>query len=427
MNIAPDFIRAAVTDIMLVLLLYTMSTPKYSNKFSYIAVMLTLVILNLTVNTYYYIRNDYTSVAKVDLLMLLMIAIVLKPLFRETIAQWCFSFVTLLNLYVAVVIISYSLCDFFPHPFYAITVLRLFLFAVIIFTLKRYILPLYREVLKRWNAYIPMLVGLFINLAYFLFGDDVEQMMTNFMWQLLLLILLEVLIYVSVFYSMNIMAREGELSEENIKMQSDRELLKLSATSMADRLRLIEETVSQQRFAAHDRRHFNRTVLELLEQGKQQDAIALLREKTEVLPPANRRYCENTTVGAAVSYFVTLAQGKGIKTAINIEIPQMLKVDSLELAMALSNLLENAIHSCESLPVEAEKHLGFTCHHVGRLAIEITNSCAQDSKLDKNGFPSSIRKDHGVGTKSVLAFVEKYDGELLYQIENSVFTVRMLV
>lgn len=91
------------------------------------------------------------------------------------------------DLLRAAVIISYSLCDFFANPFYAITGLRLILFSAGIFALRRYFLSLYREVLKRWNVYIPMLAGLFINLVYFIFGADVERMLTDFMWPLLLL------------------------------------------------------------------------------------------------------------------------------------------------------------------------------------------------------------------------------------------------
>lgn len=426
-TIVSDFLRAVVTDVMLVLLLYTMSRPKYSKKSIYIIVTLVLVVANLLVNTYFYLRNDYTSVARVDLLMLLVIAVTLKPLFQETIAQWCFSFVTLLNIYVAVVIISYSLCDFFLNPYYAITALRFVLFASVTFALRRYFLPLYHKVLGRWNIYIFMLVGLFINLAYFMFGTDVEQMLTDFMWPLLLLILLEALIYISIFYGMNIMSQESELKEENLKMQSDRELLNLSAVSMAERLRLMEEAVHQQSIAAHDRRHFNSTILELLEQGLPQDAATLLKKQTQASTPKGSYYCKNTAVNAAVVYYATLAKSKGIFTHISLDIPDKLPLDSLELAMVLSNLLENAIHGCEVLPETAEKYLHFACHHVGRLVVEISNPCVASVMLDDNGYPISRQEGHGIGTKSVLAFTAKYDAELFYRIKNGIFIVRMLV
>lgn len=60
-GIFPDLLRATVTDIMLVLLLYTMSRPRYSKKSIYIGATMLLVVLNLLVNTYFYLKSDYNS------------------------------------------------------------------------------------------------------------------------------------------------------------------------------------------------------------------------------------------------------------------------------------------------------------------------------------------------------------------------------
>lgn len=95
--------------------------------------------------------------------------------------------------------------------------------------------------------------------------------------------------------------------------------------------------------------------------------------------------------------------------------------------MALSNLLENAIHGCGYLTAGINKYLRFDCRCVGRLALEISNPCAGNIRLDENGRPCSPREGHGVGTKSVLAFAVKYNAELFYRIEDGIFTVRMLV
>lgn len=215
--------------------------------------------------------------------------------------------------------------------------------------------------------------------------------------------------------------------EENLRMQSDQELLHLSAVSMAERLRLMEESVHKSSIASHDRRHFNGMVLELLEQGQPEEAAAILRRQTEAISLKGRRCCENTVVGAAVCYYAALAEGKGIAVEISLDIPEELEVDSLELSMAVSNLLENAIHGCDATPEAEKRYLRFVCCHVGRLVLEISNSCAEDTVLDENGFPDSHREGHGVGTRSVLAFAGKYDAELFYRIEHGTFTVRMLL
>ncbi len=122
-----------------------------------------------------------------------------------------------------------------------------------------------------------------------------------------------------------------------------------------------------------------------------------------------------------------LAKQQGIAVQIVLDIPSELTVDALELSMAVSNLMENAINACGRLPQERNAYLRFTAHHAGRLLLEMENPCAEDTVLGADGFPFTRQVSHGVGSKSVQAFANKYNGELLYQVKEGVFRVRLLV
>ena len=74
-----------------------------------------------------------------------------------------------------------------------------------------------------------------------------------------------------------------------------------------------------------------------------------------------------------------------------------------------------------------QSFINFNCRNVGRLLLEMENPCPEDTILDENGYPVTLEEGHGIGSKSVIAFAKKYDGELMYQIENKVFRVRLLV
>lgn len=239
----------------------------------------------------------------------------------------------------------------------------------------------------------------------------------------LLMMAVELTFFLYLYSLYGSMRKISELSRH----ESDSELLRLSALSMSERLRLMDESFHQQSLDFHDRRHFNGMILELLEQGNVEDAVVFLRQQAESAPMTHRKYCENTAVNAIVCSYATRAQDKGIDTDISLEIPKELEIDSLELAMAISNLLENAILGCEELPAEVPKNISIICRNVGKLALQIKNPCTSDTTLDENGFPFSTHEGHGIGTKSVMAFVKKFDGFLLYQIENGVFSVRLLV
>ena len=132
-------------------------------------------------------------------------------------------------------------------------------------------------------------------------------------------------------------------------------------------------------------------------------------------------------VNAAVCHYAALAEQSGIDPKIELTIPSELPVDSLEFSMVISNLMENAIQGCMRLPINHGRYLRFNCRNVGRLLLEMENPCMEGIILDENGYPIAQEDGHGVGSKSVITFAKKYDGELIYTIEKGVFRVRLLV
>ncbi|MCD8568886.1 MAG: GHKL domain-containing protein [Geovibrio sp.] len=423
----PDLLRAVTTDIMLILLLCTMAMPKYKSRVVYVAATAVILIGNLSANYYFYLSENYTAVFYVDLAMLFVIGIALKPLFTDKIMQWCFSYITMLNIYAAVVFISYSFRNVFPDPVYGNVYLRLILFSVVIIVFRKWVSKPYRKVLDYWHIYILPTAALFICFLGYFFGGDIQDTLTGNYLPLIFLIILGLSVYIAIIHSLKTITMQYEMREENQAMQAERAYLQLAADGMSERLKLIEAVSVQNIRTAHDRRHFNNVLLELLERGQTDEAAALLRSQNQSVLKINRVYCENPAVNAAVSHYANIAEQAGIQTEISLDIPGSLSVDTLELSMAVSNLLENAIQSCKGLPENKAPFIRFICRSVGRLLLEMENSCSEDAALDESGYPAAIGEDHGIGSKSVIAFVNKYDGELIYKIENGVFRVRLAV
>lgn len=262
---------------------------------------------------------------------------------------------------------------------------------------------------------------------YVLSSDDIVATLTEQAVPLLLVIFIGLAAYSSIFLSLKNLQREYQVKEENQKMQAEREYLQLAAGNMSERLKMMEEVSVQNSRAAHDRRHFNNMILEFLENGENQEAAILLRRQNQTAPKMSRVYCENSVVNAAVCHYVNFAEQSGIPIEIELEIPRELHVDSLELSMVVSNLLENAIQACLMKSGNDGKFIHFICRNVGRLLLEMENSCGVDTALDEDGYPVTYEEGHGIGSKSVIAFARKYDGELIYSIENGMFQVRLLV
>ena len=423
----PDLLRAVVTDAMLVLLLCTMATPRYKSKAVYALAIALILSINISANYYFYRTQNYTAVFYVDLAMLLVIGITLKPLFTDTIMQWCFSYVTMVNIYSAVVFLSYFLRNIFPNPLYGNSIARFLLFTAFILAFKKWVSAPYRKVLDYWHIHLLPIAALLACLLGYFFGGDIRDTLTRNQLPLFLLIFLGFAVYTSIIYSLKIITRQHAMREENALMRVEKEYLQLATNGMTERIKLMEDASAQNSRAAHDRRHFHNVLLGLLERGQTREAAALLQADRHATPTTSTVYCENPAINAAVCHYASMAEQAGIRTEICLDIPDNLDVDPIGFSMVISNLMENAIHSCQNLPQGKTPYLLLTCHHVGRLLLEIENPCSPDTTLDGNGLPAVRSEGHGIGSKSVAAFARNYDAELLYEIANGVFRVRLLV
>ena len=216
------------------------------------------------------------------------------------------------------------------------------------------------------------------------------------------------------------------LKLKEYKLKSDAIMLQMAAKSMRERLLTTEELVRQDRAMRHDRRHFEALLLSLITDGKTDEVKKCLEERMAQEPHTAARYCDNTTVNAAITHYVSKAQNMDIVVNIRANIPSELNVDEMQLAIVISNLLENAIHACEKLDKE-KRRIEITAMYKEQLLLEIVNSCEGKVPLDDLGHPYTSEEGHGVGTRSVLAFVDQTDSDIRYIAEEGVFKVRMMI
>ena len=423
----PDLLRAVISTTANVLLMMTLLQPKYSKKITLLT-MLGILSADLGTAIYCYFSGNLTLLSKLDIVLFAVLCFAVRPLFKDTFMQWLFSYLTVQNVSDAVIVLSFIGSRRMPYPVYSNSLLRLILFGAFLLVLSRYVRPLYRHAVEHWTAYFAVALGIYITFNYYvLSSDDIVVTLTEQAVPLLLVIFIGLAAYGSIFLSLKNLQREFRVREENQKMQAEREYLQLAAGNMSRRLELMEKVSAQNSRAAHDRRHFNNVLLELLEQGETGEAAALLQSQNQAALKISKVYCENPAVNAAVCHYAGLAEQAGIPAELALDIPGDVNIDALGFSMVVSNLMENAIQACGRLPQNKDPYIRFTCRSVGRLLLEMENPCAEDTALDENGYPAACKKGHGIGSKSVAAFVKKYDGELLYKIENGVFRVRLLV
>lgn len=426
-ELLPDLLRAAVSTTMNVVLMLSLLQPKYGKKVTCFA-MLGILTLDFGSALYCYIFGSLTLLARIDFFLFTLLCFAVRPLFKDTFMQWLFSYLTVQNISYIVIIFSFIASRHLPYPPYANNALRLVLFLIFYFLLRYRIRPLYRQLLERWNVFFYVALSVYLTFGYYsLFGDDIVNTLTEQAVPLLLLITVALMAYMSIFHALKVLLREAALGEENLKLVNSKQLLRQSAQSMEQRIALMDESAKQMSIINHDRKHLNNTLQELLEHGNVDEALCLLKDQqtysTNMAPVS---YCENAAANAAIGYYAAIAKRQDITCDIHAQIPAKTGFDSLELSMVLSNLMENAINACVNLPEEEKRYLQLTVICDEQLIIETENPYGEEITLDENGCPTSADEGHGIGTKSIHAFAERYGGEVIYKIADDIFNVRLI-
>ena len=275
---------------------------------------------------------------------------------------------------------------------------------------------------------MPLVSVVLIVVDMFLLGMGQYQNFNSgqFLRTAVLLVIVNIAVFIVLEKYTGLMHREMELAQEKSRLKSDADIMEMAAKTMKERLQSAETVMQKDRMMRHDRRHFEALLYQLLEDGKTEEAKKYLEERLSMEPKGIQKYCENTTVNAAISHYISWAKKEGIQTTVSANIPVSLPVDEMELAITISNLLENAVYACLKLP-EEERYLKLTAKYKNQLLLEIENSCEGTVPLDQDGHPFSNENNHGIGTRSVLAFVGKTNSEIQYLAEEKRFRVRMIV
>lgn len=181
-------------------LLFMMAQPRYSKKITGSLVFAVFVVDILT-SLYFYKIGALTTLAKFDVLLFLALGILLKPFVKDSLAKWLFHFLTAINIYFIIAYISYFLCDFFPYPFYANSLVRFVLYLGLMVLYCKKFRPVYRVLTENWKVYFVLVLSITINFIYYIFAsDDIEATFNAQSIYLLLLIFLSILVYATIFY-----------------------------------------------------------------------------------------------------------------------------------------------------------------------------------------------------------------------------------
>ena len=186
-----------------------------------------------------------------------------------------------------------------------------------------------------------------------------------------------------------ILRRQTEsLAEQNVLLQASRRETEAMQRRLADNYAAIEN---------------------FLVDGKRREAMEFIGRQTTLLDSsAVKVFCRSPLINAAISLYSRRARELGIKFSCKIDLPANLSIDESDVAVLLSNLLENAVTASKKNP--AEREIALVMRNLGeQYVLEVTNRFALPIKVGANGLPYTTQIGHGLGMSSLEIFANKYD------------------
>lgn len=212
-----------------------------------------------------------------------------------------------------------------------------------------------------------------------------------------------------------------------LEAQEHQRILEAQTVMMSRRMEDIRRTEDAMRIERHDMRHHFQTIAAFAQNGDSAavlDYVGKSQEKLDSIAP--KRYCNHPILDAVLANAASQAEQMGITTEIAVILAEELPVDVLELSIVFANALENAIQAVRELPKDRRR---IVCKSVirPRFIIEISNPYKGTVTFDEQGFPIAEKQGHGIGTRSIVAFAEKYHALCLFRAENGWFKVQIAI
>lgn len=279
--------------------------------------------------------------------------------------------------------------------------------------IRKYIIPHIKNILEMINHqnYIFTLFPFFSFILLAFYGVQRKYLLSIFI-PLVLSTMIIFFAYYLISLSIEQTTRQQQL-EKQMAIQRDHYLNLNDSITTARRIR-------------HDLRHHLVTILEFLEKRDAAAAQKYLNQLFDFYDDnAIPSVCNNQFADALICHYLKLAKQQGISVATDLNIPDNLGINTLDLCVIIGNCLENALEACQNIADSEARCIDMSAIiNKEYLVMKFTNSFNGLIQYQNDDFVSSKKSpEHGIGLSSVKSLVAKYQGHCSISFEQHVFEV----
>ncbi|MBQ9922465.1 MAG: GHKL domain-containing protein, partial [Clostridia bacterium] len=289
--------------------------------------------------------------------------------------------------------------------------LMLFIITVIIYSRHRLLLGKFR---MYWTALylLPLATAVVLvaqHYALFYFPDDHGLKILSAAGMILLIFSnLMIFAITDRMHSAIVTENRLVLAEELIKKQSEQYEQILNGSRDIIKIR-------------HDHKNALMGLISDMEAEKYSDVKArLASDLTELEKPSFTDITGNIALDTVLGYKTAEAHSKGIEVVCRHNDVSDIPIPSVDISVLLGNALDNAIEAVQKLQDNRTVTVIIASRN-GHIWITVTNSVAEDIDADNLTTQKAHSEYHGIGTVTMKAITEKYDGEIYFECRNRQF------
>ncbi|MDD3429610.1 MAG: ATP-binding protein [Oscillospiraceae bacterium] len=267
------------------------------------------------------------------------------------------------------------------------TILRLFMILPVTYYILEYTFTVYTDLLYTGGAAVVEFIDASIVLLYFVFS----------------------------MVSLHVLSQKKKTDEENIMLNT---IANQSQKEIAQ-LRVSEKQAAIYR---HDLRHHLNFIGSCIRENKMDTAMQYINntcaniESTQFIT-----YCQNDFLNLILSSYIDKAAKQNITVDIVATATNFDRFEITDICSLLSNTLENAINACMLISKEENRHIKLNLYERNNhLCFQIRNNY-EIEPLFHDDIPISHERNHGIGVKSIVFVVDKYEGVYNFSAKNGEF------
>jgi hypothetical protein len=219
------------------------------------------------------------------------------------------------------------------------------------------------------------------------------------------------LVFVLTLAAYVLILRFFKQTREQLALQNEQDLLITQIAAAQMHMKTLQESQEKAILYRHDMRHHLHLISAYLADNNNAAAQKYITAVEETIEDAVvEEYCSNYTVNLILSSYIVKARDEQTTVETKIDLPEENAVSDMDLCVIFANAIENAVHACQRISCVEDRILKIVCQAKSdKLFIQITNSYAGTVRF-VDDMPVSNEENHGLGTKSIAAVVQKYDG-----------------